>query len=103
MKKGRGFRLRHLLLLILIFFISKTLITQRSMAKSLNREKLLVENNIEELEISIEKLNAEIEHKDSLEFIEKVAREDLKMVRPREIIYIDKNKNKNHFIKLKKD
>ena len=103
MKKRRKFRLRHFLLLILVFVVSKTLITQRSMMKTLNEKKLLEEQNVKELEISIEKLNSEIEDKDSLEFIEKVAREDFKMVRPREIIYIDENKNKNHFINVKKD
>lgn len=103
MKKRRKFRLRHLLLLILVFVVSKTLITQRSMMKTLNEKKLLEEQNVKELEISIEKLNSEIADKDSLEFIEKVAREDFKMVRPREIIYIDENKNKNHFINIKKD
>lgn len=103
MKKRRKFRLRHFLLLILVFVVSKTLITQRSMMKTLNEKKLLEEQNVKELEISTEKLNSEIEDKDSLEFIEKVAREDFKMVRPREIIYIDENKNKNHFINVKKD
>ena len=39
-------------------------------------------------------LNSELENSSSTDFIEKVAREDLGMVKPREVIYVDKNKDK---------
>ena len=45
-----------------------------------------------QLSREIKELNIQIENSDSLEFIEKIAREDLEMVKPREIIYIDKEK-----------
>jgi len=44
------------------------------------------------LEADIGALYDEIEMSGTLEFIEKVAREELGMVKPREIIYIDVNK-----------
>ena len=100
-KKKRNFRLKHLLLLFLIFGVSKTLISQRSMMKDLNKKKLIEEQELAQLEESIEDLNEEIKDKDSLSFVERVAREDLRMVKPREIIYIDKNKDKNHFMNFK--
>jgi cell division protein FtsB len=101
-KKKRRFRLKHLILLIMIFGISKTLISQRIMMKDLTKEKLEEENQVAQLEKEIKELNEEIKDKDSLEFVEKVAREDLRMVKPREIIYIDKNKDKNHFKNFRK-
>ncbi|WBW49499.1 septum formation initiator family protein [Peptoniphilus equinus] len=45
------------------------------------------------LKQEIAQLEKEIGEKDSLEFVEKVAREDLGMVKPREIVYIDRAKN----------
>ncbi|NMA49960.1 MAG: hypothetical protein GX947_09410, partial [Tissierellia bacterium] len=52
----------------------------------------------------IDGLSKEIGKSGTLEFVEKVAREDLGMVKPREIIYIDKSKkNYNLFDKDKSD
>ena len=101
-KKKNGFRLKHLILLFLIFWISKTLISQKSMMKDLTQRKLIEEQEVAQIEKEIEELSEEIKNKESLIFVEKVAREDLRMVRPREIIYIDKNKDKNHFMNFKK-
>ncbi|CCQ97331.1 hypothetical protein CULT_600008 [[Clostridium] ultunense Esp] len=99
-RKGRrksGFRLKHLIILFLIFWLSKTLINQSMMIKDLNSKRIKEEKEVAQLEKDIEELNEEINNKDSLTFVEKVAREDLRMVRPREIIYIDKNKDKSLF------
>lgn len=57
---------------------------------------------VQALEKEIESLNREIESSDTLQFVEKVARDDLGMVKPREIIYIDKNKNRNPFFNIRK-
>ena len=100
--KRKGFRLKHLILLFLIFCIGKTLINQRSMRKDLTKKRLIEEQEVARLEKEIEELNEEIKNKESLIFVEKVAREDLRMVKPREIIYIDKNRDKNHFTNFKK-
>ena len=99
-RKGRrkaGFRLRHLIILFLVFWIGKTFINQSVMIKDLTSKKLEEEEEIAQLEKDIEELNEEIKNKDSLTFVEKIAREDLRMVRPREIIYIDKKKDKSPF------
>lgn len=101
-KKKRGFRLKHLILLFLIFCIGRTLINQRSMMEDLAKKKLIEQQEVAQIEKEIEELNEEIKNKESLIFVEKVAREDLRMVRPREIIYIDKSKDKNHFMNFKK-
>ncbi len=58
----------------------------------------------QELEREIDDLNKEIEKSGTLEFIEKVARDELGMVKPREIVYVDKNKLKNPLFDIfKKD
>ena len=99
-RRGRrksGFRLIHLIILLFVFWIGKTLIGQSIMIKDLNSRKIKEEEEISQLEREIKVLNEEIENKDSLTYIEKIAREELRMVRPREIIYIDKNKEKSLF------
>ncbi|HBD64979.1 MAG TPA: hypothetical protein DC038_11170, partial [Clostridiales bacterium] len=48
-----------------------------------------------ELKEDVEKMNDE---EALLELIEKIARDQYKMVKPNEIIYIDKNKNDNKLI-----
>lgn len=101
-RKKRGFRLKHLILLVLIFGISKTLISQRIMMKDLINKKLEEEKQVSQLEKEIDELNKEIKNKDSLEFVEKVARKDLGMVKPRERVYIDKSKDKNQFINFRR-
>ena len=60
--------------------------------KELANKKEVIESQIQDLSRDIDVLNKEIEKSGTLEFIEKVAREDLGMVKPREIIYIDKSK-----------
>lgn len=96
-RKKRKIKLRHIMLMLIIFGICKTLIDQSLMLKELNERKRLEEEAITQLEKEIDELNEEIENKDSLSFIEKTAREDLKMVKPREIIYIDRGKDKGLF------
>ena len=95
-KKKKGFQLKHLLILLLIFWLSKSLISQRIVMREAKKTKLEKEAEIAKLEMEIEELNKQIKEKDSLKFVEKVAREDFKMVRPREIMYIDKNKDKKN-------
>lgn len=58
-------------------------------------KKAALEVEIEALEEEIGELENDLENSDSLEFVEKVARDELGMVKPREIIYIDKEKIKN--------
>lgn len=98
-KNKKRLRIRHILVIIFVIYISSTLISQRNMMKKLEADKVKTEKEIVVLQTEVKEIDSEIKHSDSLEFIEKVAREDLKMVKPREIIYIDKNKNKDPFLK----
>ena len=65
---------------------------------SIRNQKLEIisgnKKEISNLKLEIDNLNSELENSSSTDFIEKVAREDLGMVKPREVIYVDKNKDK---------
>lgn len=100
--KKKKFRLRHLLLLLFSLYVATTFISQQKTLRELKAQKRMKEEEIVELEKEVEQLNDEINHSDSLEFVEKVAREELNMVKPNEVIYVDKNKNKNSFFKIRK-
>lgn len=97
-RRKRGFRLKHLILLLLMFWLGKTLISQNIMMNELVERKTKEEQELSQLKNEIEQIEIDIENKDSLSFVEKVAREELKLVKPREIIYIDKNNDKSFFV-----
>ena len=96
-RRKSGFRLIHLIILFLVIWLGKTFISQSIMIKELNSKKAKEQEEIVKLQKDIEELKEEIKNKDSLTFVEKIAREDLRMVRPREIIYVDKNKEESLF------
>ncbi|NLJ78092.1 MAG: septum formation initiator family protein, partial [Tissierellia bacterium] len=100
-KKGR-FRIRNIILLILALHIGRIFISQGILIRDLKHKRQQKEEQISQLEEEIEELEEEIKTKGSLNFVEKVAREDLGMVRPREIIYIDRNRNDNGLFKFRK-
>lgn len=96
-KRKKGFRLKHFILLLIVLWLGKTVINQGMTIRELENRRLAEEEEINLLETDIEVLEKEIENTNSLEFIEKVARDELRLVKPREIIYIDKNKQDNLF------
>lgn len=96
-RRKKGFRLKHFIIILIMFWLGKTLISQSIMMKELNARKKQQQEEITKLEEEIKELESEIENKDSLEFVEKVAREELRLVKPREIIYIDINKQNKIF------
>lgn len=65
---------------------------------SMRNQKLEIisenKKEISNLKLEIDNLNSELENSSSADFVEKVAREELGMVKPREVIYVDKNKEK---------
>ncbi len=91
-KKKRPKPLVRLGLLLAVVWLISTFTRQFIMRRELRAEIDLKKKEIATIQRDIDSINKEIESKDSLEFVEKVAREDYKMVKPREIIYIDKSK-----------
>lgn len=94
-KKKKKIGIVRIILFGVLFYISVIMINQNKLMKELEGKKMVLQNEIHILEEEIDDLNTEIENSDSLEFIEKVARDELGMVKPREIIVIDKGKIKN--------
>ena len=87
-----------LLMLILVlvilygtYSVSNSLITRNRIKQQMSEN----DKKIKTLKDDISKIKEEIENSDSLEFIEKVAREEYGMVKPREVIYVDKEKANN--------
>lgn len=99
-KKIKKFNLIHLILAFFIVYIMIILVDQRRLMRDLHTRKTELETEIHELEREIHELDTEIENSDSLEFVEKIAREELGMVKPRERIYVDRNKLKNSFFNV---
>ncbi|WP_051531426.1 FtsB family cell division protein [Clostridiisalibacter paucivorans] len=87
-------KIRHLLILFFVIYLLSTFIKQHRMITTLEAEKVQREEQVMELQQEIEEIKENVENSDSLEYIEKIAREELKMVKPEEIIFIDKNKYK---------
>lgn len=99
-KKKKTFGLIHLLTLFLIIYIVAVFWNQRNLMNALQVKKndKILENK--ELEKEIRDLEKQIEDSQTLQFVEKVARDELGMIKPREIIFVDKNKNNNPFLKM---
>ncbi|MGO1469421.1 MAG: FtsB family cell division protein [Tissierella sp.] len=88
-------KLRHIVTLFVFIYIISIVINQNKLKKELTLKEEAIENDIENLQEDIGDLNEEIEKRGTIEFLENTAREELGMVKPNEIIYIDKGKFKN--------
>jgi cell division protein DivIC len=101
-KKKRKFNVINFLFLIFVIYFAFTAFNQYEMLLDLNsqikeKEEIRAEAEKEALELKsdVEKLS---EEETLMEIIEKIARDQYKMVKPNETIYIDKNKNDNKLI-----
>ena len=99
-RKKKKLSIRRIIFLGIILYVVTILINQNRLMSDLEGKKNLLTNEIHIFEDEIEELNDELENSDSLEFVEKVAREELGMVKPREIIVIDEGKTKDSFFNL---
>lgn len=101
-RRKKKLMLGRTLIILLILYVGFILLNQRKLMNELNSKKEKIQLEIETLKAEIDALNEEIENSHSLQFVEKVAREELGMVKPREIIYIDKNRIKKPFFGFRK-
>lgn len=80
-----------IILLMVVYFgflMSKAIVARNQKLDILAEDQRMVK----QLNKDIDSLNKEIKNANTLDFVEKTARDDLGMVKPKEIIYIDKNK-----------
>lgn len=94
-KSKKIFRIRHLLIFAIFIYLGITFFNQQKIIKALEMEKTQKQEVVDKLNSEIKDIEEKMKYTDSLEYIEKMAREELKMVMPNEIIYIDSNKSKN--------
>jgi cell division protein DivIC len=93
MKKARSFPLALFIIIIVsvsygAFVISSNLSQRNEKLAEISYKK----QKVEQLNGDINKLNKEIKQSSSIKYVEKVAREELGMVKPKEVVYIDKDK-----------
>ena len=77
-----------LVLSFLLLYLSITIVNQEMKLRDLQQEGDQLQNRVDELNKEVSKMEKKVEESASLEFIEKTAREKLKMVKQNEIIYI---------------
>jgi cell division protein FtsB len=101
-KKKRKLNIINFLFTVFVLYFAYTAFTQYQMLNDLNNaigekqmEKAEIEKDVLELKKDVEKMN---DKEALLELVEKIARNQYKMVKPNETIYIDKNKNDNKLI-----
>lgn len=82
----RNFFTIILIALVLVFYFYQSNINSAKIAEMKEREKILQEQ-VNAMELEIQKLQDYYEFSQTPEFIERLAREKLKMVKPNEIIY----------------
>ena len=90
-KKGSFFRRNKIAILILgvlLVYLSVTIINQEIKLRALQEEGKELQEIVVKLEKKLNDMEKKVGESESPEFIEKTAREKLKMVKPNEIIYI---------------
>lgn len=102
-KKKRKLNIINFFFTVFVLYFAYTAFNQYQMLNELNREidekklhKAEVEREVQELKNDANKINDE---EALIELVEKIARDQYKMVKPNETIYIDKNKNDNKLIR----
>ena len=85
-------KLKNIAVIAFIIYAMMTFINQEKVLSSYKKQEIEVANQIEEAKEYQEELNINKENANSLEYIEKVAREKLNMYYPNEKIYVDSSK-----------
>lgn len=91
-KNKRKLTLLNILAVILAFYVVFTFISQQFTLSKLNEKKEKTQLELKVLKEEVSDIENKIDKSDTVEYIEKIAREELDMAKPREIIYRDKNK-----------
>ncbi len=86
-------RIAIIISLLLVSYLSVVFANQQIKLHELKEEENMTLLRIQELQEQKEELDKRLGQSDDLDFVEKVAREKLKMVKPNEIIYIIQNKD----------
>lgn len=80
---------------VALYFVSTVVSQQISLSKQ-NKQIEELENKISEAQKESEDLKNQVDNLNNPEYIEKVARERLGLIRPNERIFVDSNKSENN-------
>ncbi|PAB57631.1 FtsB family cell division protein [Anaeromicrobium sediminis] len=92
-RKRKKIKVLHIILALLLLYVGGTFAYCKVKIHRLEQEKIILEERLEGLKETKKSLEYEYENSNSIEYVERVAREELKMVKKNEIIYIDANKS----------
>lgn len=90
-KKGSFFKRNRIAIIVLgslMVYSLITIVNQEMKLRDLHSQERQLQKKFEELKTEVSETEKKVEESTSLEFIEKLAREKLKMVKRNEIIYI---------------
>lgn len=73
-----------------------TLVSQQFVISTKSKEIDALESKIQEAELQSEKLRQEVDNLQNPEYIERIAREQLGLVRPNERVFVDSNKSEEN-------
>lgn len=90
----RGNRPFYMILLVIGLYVVWIFVSQQMKLHELTEQEAAYKKRVEVLKQEVARREEEVKNGNTPEFIEKVAREQLKMVKPNEIIYIDMHKAK---------
>lgn len=85
--KKRIFRIRYLIITAVIIYLAFTFITQQFKINALKYEQSEVEAKIQDLTLEGERISNEIKNLNTPEYIEELARKELGLIKPGEILY----------------
>lgn len=91
-KSYSGVKIIFVIMALVLIYFGYTLYNQN---KEIHRLEITVEEKkaeVEKINTEIKELENELENSDSLQFIEKIARDEYNMVKPKEVIFIDRDK-----------
>ncbi|MCT4594052.1 MAG: septum formation initiator family protein [Anaeromicrobium sp.] len=92
-RKRKKIKVLHIIFILLLLYVGGTFGYCKMKIHKLEEEKIILEEKLKGLKEVKKSLEYEYENSNSIEFVERVAREELKMVQENEIIYIDANKS----------
>lgn len=92
MKNRSGIKFVLIFMVLVLLYFAYTIHDQLNQIKALEENLSSKTEEAEQLNNKIKKLEDEIANSGSLKFIESIARDEYGMVKPKEVIFIDKDK-----------
>ncbi|WP_432404960.1 FtsB family cell division protein [Wukongibacter sp. M2B1] len=97
-RKGNFFKRNRIALLFLsclLVYLSVTIVNQEMKLRDLQEEEKVLQKRVKKLKDEMSEMERKAQESTNPEFIEKTAREKLKMVKQNEIIYIIQDEKKS--------